>query len=378
MSGRVSLILPTYNRADLISETIESLLAQTRAIDHILVIDDGSTDDTEARINAFGDKVHYHRKENAGKAAALNLALTMVDGDYIWICDDDDLVLPETCERLAGALDANPSLDFCAGKHEDFYADPQTGQHIRKEPGYWRPSTPERIFFDALDGCHIFQPGLMVRRAHYDRVGPFNEALTRSQDYEMLLRLTRTGNGLLQPETAFLHREHSGLRGSAAERFSFAEANQKWIKFHRKIIEPLLADLSDEELLPKSDWARLADDGRNIQTSRIRRGAVYGRHLLWPEAFETWTQIAEGSSQALSEQEIDFIRHSTTYSLGCAPLLEDPQLRVALNRLKSTSTLGREIARELGRSVFWRIKEAVRAPRFGELRQLVSFVLSSR
>ncbi len=377
MAGRVSLILPTYNRADLIAETIESLLAQTRQIDEIIIIDDGSTDGTGDKVKAFGDKVRYHRKENGGKAAALNLALTLVDGDFIWICDDDDLVLPETCARLAGALENDPGLDFCAGKHEDFIVDHASGI-VRKEPGYWRPSTPEQIFYDAMDGCHIFQPGLLVRRSLYDTVGPFNEALTRSQDYEMLLRLTREGQGVLLPDTVFLHREHLGLRGSATERFSFAEANKKWIKFHRMIMQPLMADLADNELLPASEWDVLSREGRGVQTSRIRRGSVYARHLMWAEAFDTWKKVATEFEAPVSAREIEIIRNATGYSLGCAPLYEDTRMKRELAELKRTSSLGRQIAYQVGRSLFWRMKQAAFGGRVGEFSKLASTVVASR
>ncbi len=378
MNSRVSVILPTFNRADLIAETLESLLAQSRPIDEILVIDDGSTDDTRAQVAAFGDKVRYYRKDNGGKAAALNLAMTMIGGDYVWICDDDDLILPEACAHLMRALEDDPALDYCAGLHEDFTVDDASGEIVRKAPGYSKASSPEMVFSDALDGCHIFQPGLIVRRAFYDQVGPFDETLTRSQDYEMLLRITRHGTGRVLPETVFLHREHQGTRGSAQERFSMQDANQKWIKYHRQIIKPLLADLSDEELLPVEVWSDPNREGRRARTALIRKGAIFGRHVLWDEALDVWASLAADSDAVLSEYEIQLIRNSTSYGLGCAPLLESPEIRQKMLDLKARAPIGRQIVRQLGRSVFWRLKTALKQGDFTACARLSNFMFATR
>lgn len=376
--NRVSVILPTYNRADLISDTIESLLAQTRPVDEILVIDDGSTDETAQRVAAFGDQVRYHYKENGGKSAALNQALAMIDGDCVWICDDDDLVLPDACARLMHEIEADPELDYCAGLHQDFYVDPHSGEQVCKEPGYSKASPPDEVFSDALDGCHIFQPGLIVRRAFYDGIGPFDETLNRSQDYEMLLRLTRHGKGRVLPHVVFLHREHQGTRGAASERFSMHEANRKWIKYHRQIIKPLLDEVDDQELLPADIWNDTSRTQSRARTAMIRKGSIFGRHVLWEEALDVWAAIDPGPDATLSDYEIQLIRMSTGYGLGCAPLLESDTVKAKIQALKAQSLFGRNIVRQLGRSVGWRIKHAVRAMALGDAIQLARFMMSAR
>lgn len=378
MKNRVSVILPTYNRADLISETIESLLAQTRPIDEILVIDDGSTDDTKRRVTAFGDKVRYHYKENGGKSAALNVALTMIEGDCVWICDDDDLILPDACARLMQELERDPELDYCAGLHQDFVMDQKSGEKVCKTPGYTKASQPAEVFSDALDGCHIFQPGLIVRRAFYDAVGPFNESLKRSQDYEMLLRLTRSGNGLVVPHVVFLHREHQGKRGAAGERFSMRDANQKWIKYHRQIIKPLLDEVADEELVPADVWNDPELVEMRHRTAKIRKGSVFGRHVLWEEAIAAWATIDAAPDASLSDYEIQLIRRSTGYGLGCAPLVDSTVVKAQLRELKRQSAFGSQIVRHLGRSVGWRIRHAVRDRKIGQALKLAGFMMSTR
>lgn len=275
MKHSISVILPTYNRAALIGETIDSLLAQSRQPDEILVIDDGSTDDT-ADVLSRHPELRVVRTENGGKAKALNMALKMIRGDLVWILDDDDLLEPDACKLMAAALEADPQLAFCAGRHLDFEVNPDTGARETRAPGYMRDSAPDQIFPDLLEGCHIFQPGLIVRRQVYDEVGLFDEGLVRSQDYEMLLRIARRHQGLMLPDTVFLHREHSGVRGTATVSFSASENADRWAMFNRDIFTRLLDSLSDHELVAASDLAALPDAQRP-RACRIKRGCVLAR-----------------------------------------------------------------------------------------------------
>lgn len=378
MANRVSVILPTFNRVDLIGETLDSLLAQSRPADEILVVDDGSQDGTGEVAESYGEAVTLLRKPNGGKASALNVGMAAVSGDLIWICDDDDLLMPDACERLAGTLDGDETIGFCAGRHDDFTVDPETGEKNVKAPGYWRGSAPDEIFSDLLDGCHIFQPGLIVRRAVYDRLGPFDETLTRSQDYEMMLRIARTTPGRLLPETVYLHREHAGARGSANERFCAARLNEKWIKFHRLILEPLMRDLADEELLPASVWNDPGRAATRVRTAQLKRASVYARHQLWPEALAAWHRAAEQFEGPLDAYERDIVRAATLYSFGCAPLFDDDAIRAGVLALKGRSPLGREIAGLLGRSVLWRVRAALQAGAPVRAAQIGGFVAQAR
>ncbi|MEM9738710.1 MAG: glycosyltransferase [Pseudomonadota bacterium] len=379
MGDKISVIVPTFNRVELIAETLDSLLAQSRRPDEILVIDDGSTDGTGDVVQSYGDVLQYVPKRNGGKASALNLAMTQVSGDLIWICDDDDIILPETCALLAGTLDADPGLGFAAGKHEDFIVDPATGDFVLKAPGYWRPSKPDEIFPDLLDGCHIFQPGLIVRRCVYDAVGPFNEAFIRSQDYEMMLRLARAARGVLLEDQVYLHREHAGTRGSAKERFTPEEANAKWIKFHRMIFGPLMKELADSDILPASIVSNPDISAVFERVAATKRASIYGRHVMWPEALETFEDIArqyEGTSMTDFEREL--VKQATAYSFGCTPLYEDSDIRQRALSLKAISPRGRQLAGLLGTSLLWRIKCATRKADLPLAASLTSFVAATK
>ncbi|MBL4877505.1 MAG: glycosyltransferase family 2 protein, partial [Hyphomonas sp.] len=94
-----SVVIPTYNRASLLANTLNSVLAQIRQPDEILLIDDGSTDDTPA-IAARYPQVRYVRTENQGKSAAINHAMTLMTGTRLWVVDDDDIVCPDALAKL--------------------------------------------------------------------------------------------------------------------------------------------------------------------------------------------------------------------------------------------------------------------------------------
>lgn len=358
MAGTISVILPTFNRADLIAETLDTLLAQTRAPKEILVVDDGSTDHTSNVVAAYGEWLTYLAKPNGGKASALNLALEKITADYVWIVDDDDLLEPDAAERLAGALDADPELDFCAGKHIDFRDIAWLGLRETSEPGYWRASTPEEVFPDLLEGCHIFQPGLMVRREVYADVGPFREDLTRSQDYEMILRIARHHRGRVLDALVFRHREHAGLRGSSNERFSAAQNVARWAAFNRRIFEPLLANFKPEEILTPAQREALAPD-RLQRLSRLKLACIAARQKMWPEAIAAWRGVALADDGPLSPEETELVRRATYSALGSEELFADKLVREDAMELRTVSPLGREIVRLLARSVRWQAKRAL-------------------
>ena len=111
----VCVIVPTYNRAHFLGEAIESILDQTRPPAEVIVVDDGSTDKTSEVAKSYGDRIRYIRKENGGKPAAVNLALSLAQSDYVIIADDDDIMYPSALAHLLAPLERDSRLDFANG-----------------------------------------------------------------------------------------------------------------------------------------------------------------------------------------------------------------------------------------------------------------------
>jgi glycosyltransferase involved in cell wall biosynthesis len=222
----VSVVIPTYNRADLIGETIDSVLAQGYPNIEIVVIDDGSTDGTEALVKQYGERLRYVRKPNGGLASARNRAQREARGEYVAWLDSDDLCDPDRIALQVAYLEANPdvqlcSSDFGAFSNEGTIASSYIGEYygrFRRSAAGIRGVYPEggtlaandipwiksgeirqiptyrgELYRDLVWGNFIHPPTVMVRRRAAERVGEFDESLTFACDHEWLIRASRLG-----------------------------------------------------------------------------------------------------------------------------------------------------------------------------------------
>ena len=369
----ISVIMPTFNRHDLIPETIEALLAQKRPIDQIIVVDDGSSDATADVLASYGERITRLHQENSGKAVALNNGLALASGSVIWIMDDDDLPVPEACEILVTPLETDKDLDFVAGRHIDFEVNPRTGEREFRDPGYMRCSSPDRIFPDLLEGCHIFQPGLMVRKTVYGTVGLFDRTMIRSQDYQMILRIARSHRGVQLEETVFYHREHLGVRGNAEMQFAADQNADRWAQYNARIFAPLMAELEDCQLFGRAEWEATPSAARP-RMAHIARGTIFARQRMWADAMSAFeSALAQDRDTALSQIECAYLSRASLSPLGCPELLSEKDLQKRLKAIGRTGGVGAQMRAILKRSVRWRLKLAMRTGDWSSLRTLLWF-----
>jgi glycosyltransferase involved in cell wall biosynthesis len=191
---RVSVIIPTYNSAPLVVEAVESVLAQTRPAAEVIVVDDGSTDDTADRLARYGERVRYICQANARVAAARNTGLRAATGEVIAFLDADDAWHPRKLEQQVAALEANPELGLLA-----------TG--VFAWPGDWpdicdgaAPASIRRCQLrDLLPVNPLTTSSVVVRRVVLDRAGEFDTELFGPEDYDLWLRCSRlAGVGILK------------------------------------------------------------------------------------------------------------------------------------------------------------------------------------
>lgn len=214
-SLNITAIIPTYNRADYLHESIMSVLGQTRVPDQIIVVDDGSTDQTSASLARFGNKIQLLTKDNGGKSSALNLALKHARGDAIWIMDDDDIAVIGALELMEARLASDVSLGYVFGDYDNF----TTADSVKDyTPGNRREFDLDSLFFSGLIELFAFQPAMLVRKSCFDVVGSFDEGLARAQDYDMLLRLSAKFRASYISSVIFHQRQHVGARGPAHDR----------------------------------------------------------------------------------------------------------------------------------------------------------------
>lgn len=198
----VSVIIPTYNYARFISQAIESVLAQTCQNFEIIVVDDGSTDDTRERVARF-PQVRYLYQANKGIAPARNAGLHASRGDFLVFLDADDRLLPEALATGVDCLDDNPDCVFVSGHWEvvsNFF------HALPSPPIVCVTSDHYRAF---LDFNYIGTVGqVMFRRSILESVGGFDSSVPGCDDIELYLRITRTCQVRCHDKVVMQHRKH--------------------------------------------------------------------------------------------------------------------------------------------------------------------------
>jgi len=179
-----SIIVPTYNRADLIKKTLDSLLAQQYEHYEIIVVDDGSTDNTEEIVGAIKDpRITYYKKNNAERAAARNFGAAKAKGDFVNFFDSDDIALPNHLSEAAIVLSKQDNIDW----FHLAYAWANPDAVVFKEVNRFTGETLNKIM---ASGNPLSCNGVFIKKEIISK-HPFNEerALSASEDYELWCRL---------------------------------------------------------------------------------------------------------------------------------------------------------------------------------------------
>lgn len=238
----VSVIVPTFNRANYIAECLDSLLAQTMPALEIIVIDDGSEDGTADVLKSYGQRIRYIRKENGGKPTAVNLGLSLAQGNLIWIFDDDDVALPNAIADRVRTLQSRPDAGFVYSPH--FYGtDGDDGKILKGRLHTMPEHNQANFFYELMKGCFFHLATALVRVEAYRNVGGFDTELLSSEDYDMQLRLVHDFPAAFCPEATFIFRQHSGLRGAKAIRYSGNQRSKIFRRFDQRVGRKLRANL---------------------------------------------------------------------------------------------------------------------------------------
>ena len=184
---RVSVIIPTYNRSKLLRVAIESVLAQTYPNIEIIVVDDGSTDDTAEVVAQYVGRVTYLRQANQDVAAARNTGIRAASGEYLTFLDDDDLIMPTKIERQVQVLASRPKVGLV---HCRFYYADKDGNYL-----YKAGLLPEGKVLPRLVCSNFVWVGApLIRRRCFDQVGLFDEEIPSvTADWDMWLRIAQAG-----------------------------------------------------------------------------------------------------------------------------------------------------------------------------------------
>ncbi len=198
---RVSVIIPTYNRAAWVMEAVASVLAQTYRDFELIVVDDGSTDGTLAALASLGGEVKIlRREERQGVSAARNLGARAAVGDWLAFLDSDDLWLPDKLACQVEYLKANPDLVIC--QTEETWI--RNG--VRVNPPEACRKVGGDIFLPSLQRCLVSPSAVMLHRRLFEEMEGFDENLPAAEDYDLWLRIAWRHPVGLVPEPLVIKR----------------------------------------------------------------------------------------------------------------------------------------------------------------------------
>jgi len=180
----VSVVVPTFNRAGQLGEAIDSVLAQTYPHWELIVVDDGSQDETPRCLAAYSHPIRTIRQENRGVSAARNRGFQAANGDLIALLDSDDYWLPDKLAVQVALFRQHPSLMLC--QTEEIWV--RNGRRVNPKARHRKFGG--MIFEKTLPLCLISPSAVMLRRALLDEIGLFDERLPACEDYDLWLRIT--------------------------------------------------------------------------------------------------------------------------------------------------------------------------------------------
>lgn len=230
---KVSVIIPVYNQDLFIGQAIDSVFAQTHEDYEIIVVNDGSTDETGQILDRYGNRIRVVNQKNKGLAAARNTGLRFARGEMIGFLDADDLWYPEMLSTTVSHLTKNPDIDLVCGAWDLI---DKSGQTIRKAN---KPSTVRaRIradFLGAIALGNLFPVhAVLVRRNCFECCGFFDTALRAMEDWDLWLRMAAHGHKIDFIDVPIArYRRHDGCMTLDPQRMESS--------FH-KVLSKLFAD----------------------------------------------------------------------------------------------------------------------------------------
>lgn len=224
---KVSVIIPTYNRAHLIKQSVQSVLEQSYQDFEIIIVDDGSNDGTDQVIRNLGkpEKIIYRYQENQGRSKARNNALQIATGQYITFLDSDDIYLLNKLQVQVEYLDSHP--DICM-----VYASAICEDEFGNSLGFQYHASAQGRIYEQIAfyiPVTVILPTVMVRREIIEKVGNFDETLNRFEDTDYWRRISRLCLVGAIPQALCRIKTHSGNSLSAQDPVILVDDVKKYV-----------------------------------------------------------------------------------------------------------------------------------------------------
>ena len=287
---RVSIIIPAYNVAQFISETLDSVFAQTFDDYEVIIVNDGSPDSVELErvLNPYLDKIWYLKQENRGAGAARNAGLRAARAKYVAFLDADDVWLPNYLEKQVSFIESD-GYDLVYSNALLIGDSPWAGKtYMDRDPSNG-PVTLEALLGER---CMVITSGVLARREAIVEVGLFDESLPNSQDFDLWVRLARRPGARMNFQRPVLlkHRAHDGSLASDAIKSVEGE-----LKVLRRVRE--WPDLTDSER--RAMESTIALRSASIEIDRGKRSLMNGDYDAATKSFrfanEYYPQLQTGN-----------------------------------------------------------------------------------
>ncbi|MDJ0576032.1 MAG: glycosyltransferase [Xenococcaceae cyanobacterium MO_234.B1] len=293
MTRTVSVIIPAYNGALYIGEAIESVLAQDYDDYEIIVVDDGSRDNTKEVVTRYGGRVNYIYQENQGVAQARNRGLECAKGKYIAFLDQDDFFLPNKLSEQVAILEQDSSIGLVNSGWE--IVDRQGTKLAAVEPWYNLPQLDLESF---IVWKPVFLGAMLFRRSWLDRCGNFDPTLEQTPDVDLVLRLVSIGcpaTWVKKATVAYRQHEKNASKNTSLQAQELDQILARF--FHNSLLSPKVKALEAESRYQSLVWSawRLYDTG-NLEemTNYLAKSLIYSKKyptetvIHWIESFNQY------------------------------------------------------------------------------------------
>jgi glycosyltransferase involved in cell wall biosynthesis len=331
----------------MLAESVGTLINQTIPPFEVLVVDDGSSDDTAAVVAGLPGPIRYVRQENAGKAAAVNRGLSEARGELIWLFDDDDWAEPDAIERRVAVLLLQPTLGFVGGGHCMGHADEQGGKCVdsrRRMPIHPPNLRRQRLFED----CYFSLCSVLARRECFDVIGGMDVSLKSSEDYDALIRMAARYDFDVIDEVIFTVRQHSGVRGAGEHAYAAAKRREVFRRSDRIVGSKMRRDFPLSLFEPDQ---RAAKQG---VSAWLERAVAMSSKGLIAEAFEDLRLHIQARDEPLSALACQRVMDMLWCDYACDAILDDlPGYAMQVGALRASGPIGRQALWHL-RLAAWR------------------------
>jgi glycosyltransferase involved in cell wall biosynthesis len=236
---KVSVLVPCYNGAKTVREAIDSALTQTYPNVEIVVVNDGSKDDSLEVLRTYGDKIVLVDQANRGLSGARNTAIEHSSGDFLILLDSDDIFLPDTIEKRVRPMLENPKVALVAGYYREIDAEGNLSPRI---PEVRKLDTTRPTYDQALKRNYGPPVGWCIRKQALYKAGVFDPMLPHCEDYDLCLRILTKWEMAYVPDVTAHYRQHPGGQ------------SKRFLEYYKGVCQVLKKNSVTTHLSPTRYW----------------------------------------------------------------------------------------------------------------------------